>query len=472
MNHATGAETWQESSENGVKEVLPVKPHLFVVLEADRPTSGGARHALGSIDEVVIGRGSVRRASREVAGGRRRLIVRVPGHWMSSTHARLVRANEAWILEDAASKNGTFMHGERISRVALADGNAFDAGHALFALRLALPTPRHCLPDVDSVMLDDRPSGLRSLLPASTARLDTFERVARSDISMLLLGETGTGKELLARAVHDLSGRKGAFVAVNCGALAPTLVEALLFGHVKGAFSGATRDEPGLVRSADGGTLFLDEIGDLPLATQAALLRVLQEREVLPVGSTRSVRVDCRIVCATHRSLDALVETSQFRGDLLARIDGFRHTLVPLRDRREDLGLLLASLLPRTARERAPHTTLSTSAARSLYGHMWPGNVRELEQCLARAVALAASERIGPSDLSLRHAPPFSERADGLMPPLDENEARLRQQLLEELAIQAGNVSGVARSMGKARMQIQRWMRRFGIDAHSFRSPR
>src|SRR5262249_39800224 len=162
----------------------------------------------------------------------------------------------------------------------------------------------HCALDADSTALGDRPPGLRTLLPAAGARVEAFERVARSDIPVLLLGETGTGKELLARAVHDLSGRRGAFVAVNCGALTPTLAEAPLCGHVRGAFSGAPRDEPGLIRSADGGTLFLDEIGDLPAATQAALLRVLQEHEVLPVGSTRPVAVDCRIVCATHRSLD------------------------------------------------------------------------------------------------------------------------------------------------------------------------
>ena len=270
---------------------------------------------------------------------------------------------------------------------------------------------------------------------------------------------------------HDLSGRRGAFVAVNCGALTPTLVEALLFGHVRGAFSGATRDEPGLIRSADGGTLFLDEIGDLPSATQAALLRVLQEHEVLPVGSTRPVAVDCRVVCATHRSLDTLVEGGQFRSDLLARIDGFRYPLAPLRDRREDLGLLLAALLPRVARERAAGLTLAAPAARGLYAHGWPGNVRELERCLARAVALAMTERIEPSDLALP-APSLPEVSEIELLELDEDQARLRQRLVEELAQHGGNVSRVARSMGKARMQIQRWMRRFGLVAESFRTSR
>jgi transcriptional regulator of acetoin/glycerol metabolism len=470
MDHATGAETWQELVDNGASALLPLKPHLFVVLEADRPTAGSARYSLADIDEIVIGRGSERRALREMAGTRRRLVVRVPGRFMSSDHARLWLENGAWVLEDSESKNGTFFRGERVSRAEVADGDVFDAGHTLFALRLALPTPRPCASDVDSAMLEPRSPGLSTLLPAASARVEAFERVAHADIPMLLLGETGTGKELLARAVHELSGRRGAFVAVNCGALTPTLVEALLFGHVKGAYSGATRDEPGLIRSADGGTLFLDEIGDLPAATQAALLRVLQEHEVLPVGSTRPIAVDCRVVCATHRSLDALVDAGHFRSDLLARIDGFRHTLPPLRDRREDLGLLMASLLPRVAGERTMAIQLSTSAARSLYAHPWPGNVRELLLCLARAVALTASDRLEAADFALPS--PSFERASMEVPALEGDQAHLRLRLMQELESHRGNVSRVARSMGKARMQIQRWMRRFGLQAEAFRTAR
>jgi transcriptional regulator with GAF, ATPase, and Fis domain len=175
-------------------------------------------------------------------------------------------------------------------------------------------------------------------------------------------------------------------------------------------------------------------------------------------------------VCATHRSLDALVDSGQFRSDLLARIDGFRHALPPLRDRREDLGLLLASLLPRVARERAEQTCLAISTARGLYAHLWPGNVRELERCLARAVALSTTERIEPSDLALPS--PSSERASVECPALDQDQTQIRQRLVDELKAHGGNVSRVARSMGKARMQIQRWMRRFGLDAEAFRPTR
>src|SRR5262249_24796529 len=156
-------------------------------------------------------------------------------------------------------------------------------------------------------------------------QLAALARIASMPIPVLLLGESGTGKEVLARAVHTLSGRSGAFVAVNCGGLSASLIESQLFGHVKGSFTGAGRDEPGLVRAADRGTLFLDEIGDLPLAAQAALLRVLQEREVVPVGGARPVAVDLRVVAATHRPLEKMAAKGDFRADLLARLSGYRH---------------------------------------------------------------------------------------------------------------------------------------------------
>src|SRR5262249_4252107 len=161
-------------------------------------------------------------------------------------------------------------------------------------------------------------------------------------LSILLLGETGTGKEVLARSLHALSQRPGPFIAVNCGAIPENLVEGQLFGHVRGAFSGALKDEPGLVRAAQGGTLLLDEIGDLPASSQAALLRVLQESEVRPVGSTQTVKVDVRIIAATHRPLESLIKGNAFRHDLYARLAGFRFELAPLRKRKVDLGLLIA----------------------------------------------------------------------------------------------------------------------------------
>jgi len=229
------------------------------------------------------------------------------------------------------------------------------------------------------------------------------------------------------------------------------------------------------VRSAEGGTLFLDEIGDLPLPAQASLLRVLQEGEVLPVGATRPVKVDFRLVAATHRDLDALVESDRFRADLLARIGGFTITLPPLRERREDIGLIVAELLRRNLGEQAAEVAFSPSAVRTLFGYAWPFNIRELDRCVEAAIVLAAS---GPIDVA--HLPaavtairsqrgarePRAKRAD---PALSELDRKRREDIIAALRESGGNVSAAARGLGKARVQVQRWIKRYAIDPRSFR---
>ena len=298
--------------------------------------------------------------------------------------------------------------------------------------------------------------------------------MARSPVSVVLRGETGTGKEVIARAVHTLSRRPGDFVAMNCGALPDHLVESELFGHKKGAFSGATEDRPGLVRAAHQWTLFLDEIGDLPAPSQAAFLRVLQEREVVPVGATRPVRVDLRLVAATHRDLDALVAEGRFRADLWARIAGFTFTLPPLRQRREDLGMLIATLVHRITSGAAERVSFSSEAARALFHHAWPQNVRELEKCLGAAVVLARGERIELEHLpeTVRAVPTaqaHSESTEGVDDrPLTVEEQRHRDELQELLAKHAGNISAVARALGKARMQVHRWIKRYRLQLDDY----
>src|SRR5262249_27731601 len=197
----------------------------------------------------------------------------------------------------------------------------------------------------------------------------------RTPLSVLLFGETGTGKEVLAGAIHRTSARTGAFVAANCGALPAALVESQLFGHVRGAFTGAVRDGPGFVRAADRGTLFLDEIGDLAPPAQAALLRVLEEYEVVPVGTTRAVHVDVRVIAATHRPLDQMAERGEFRQDLYARLAGFVQRIPPLRERREDLGLLVGGVLGRNP-PRRPHVRLRPGGGPDFFRPPRPPNVR------------------------------------------------------------------------------------------------
>jgi transcriptional regulator with PAS, ATPase and Fis domain len=261
-------------------------------------------------------------------------------------------------------------------------------------------------------------------------------------------------------------------VGVNCGAIPAALIESHLFGHAKGAFSGAVRDEVGFIRSADGGTLLLDEIADLPQASQAALLRVLQEREVVPVGATRPIPVDVRLVSATHESLDELVARGEFRRDLFARIAGAVLELPALRERRDDIGILVGTLLSKLAPEQASSLTLSPEVGRALVSYDWPLNIRELEQCLKTCVALARQGEIELSHLPSKVRAALDRPVDSQRPSasaLNERDQQLRLELLAQLSEHAGNLADVARAMGKARMQVHRWCRRFGIDAKVYR---
>jgi len=231
--------------------------------------------------------------------------------------------------------------------------------------------------------------------------IDLCRKVADSGASVLVTGESGTGKELIARAIHHGGPRAaGPFVAVNCGALPEPLMESELFGHVKGAFTGATDDKPGLFRAAEGGTLFLDEVGELPLTLQVKLLRALNDRSVRPVGGEEEHQVDVRLVSASNRDLAEAVDQGAFRSDLYYRLNVIQVALPPLRERREDIPLLALALLARLAAETGSRARpISQAALRILVDHHWPGNVRELANVLERAVTLADGERIEARDL-------------------------------------------------------------------------
>jgi DNA-binding NtrC family response regulator len=286
-------------------------------------------------------------------------------------------------------------------------------------------------------------------------------------LPIVVLGETGTGKEVIARAAHASSNRSGPFIAVNCGAIPANLVESELFGSRKGSFTGALTDRAGLVRAADGGTLFLDEIAELPLPAQVALLRVIQEREVTAVGEVKPTSVDVRIIAATHQSLDRLADTGEFRSDLYARLSGLTIKLPALRDRREDLGLVIANVVPRVVADRA--IRFSRRAARALFAYGFPRNIRELEKVLGLAATVAGKAEIDlvhfPDELQ---APPKPSDAGRGAEPSVTDEAR-KAMLIQLLTVHRGQISAVARAMGKARMQIHRWIERFGIDLETYR---
>jgi transcriptional regulator of acetoin/glycerol metabolism len=440
--------------------------YLVVALECDRPAAGSARYALDRVAEVTVGRGTERGAARREGPAGPTLDVRIAAAAMSTTHARFVRAGGEWIVEDLGSRNGTFVNGARVPRAPLRAGDVITLGRTILLVSAPHVSVVDALPDVDVTAPPDH-GGHVALDPELASHLAEVARVARSSIPILVRGETGTGKDVLARSVHAMSGRAGAFVAVNCGGIPATLVESHFFGHVKGAFSGASSNEPGAFRAADGGTLFLDEVGDLSSAAQAALLRALQEREVVPVGGTRPIKVDLRVVAATHKPLETMAARGDFRSDLLARLSGFTALMPPLRARRLDLGLIIAALVRKLANDAAGDVRLTTAAAEALFRYGWPLNTRELEQCLARAIVLAGGEAVDVHHLPVAVAQ--GERAAPLPSGLRPRDEEIRRELLEQLARYKGNLASVARAMGKARMQVHRWCQRFGIDPNLYR---
>src|SRR5690349_22394147 len=258
---------------------------------------------------------------------------------------------------------------------------------------------------------------LGSIITASPEMLKvakTIERVASADVSVMLLGASGTGKELLARAVHEKSGRKGEFIAINCAAIPETLLEAELFGYERGAFTGAVKSNVGKIEMAEGGTLFLDEVGDIPLPLQVKLLRFLQERVIERIGGRQPIAVDTRIVCATHQDLEAMIADGRFREDLYYRLSEIVVKIPSLAERSGDAVLLARHFVNRFGRELNPGVqTLTNDAIEAIDAYAWPGNVRELENRIKRAVILADGKPVTAADLDLQSA---SDVSDDAMP--------------------------------------------------------
>jgi len=287
------------------------------------------------------------------------------------------------------------------------------------------------------------------------------EKVAPASVSVLVLGESGTGKELIARAIHDLSERrKGRFVAINCAAIPEPLLESELFGHEKGAFTGAIKTTPGKIEVADGGTLFLDEIGDMPLPLQAKLLRFLQARVIERVGGRDEIAVDVRIVCATHRDLKALIAGQRFREDLFYRLSEVTVTLPPLRERPGDAVVIAHAFLGRYGAEQGhPRRGFTPQAIAAIQAYAWPGNVRELENKVKSAVIMAEGPLVGADDLGLGDAP-----ADALLFNLKEVRTRAeRQAILQALALSDNKISRAADLLGVSRPTLYGLMDRYGL---------
>ncbi|MCK6546124.1 sigma 54-interacting transcriptional regulator [Myxococcota bacterium] len=447
-----------DESERARGEVAVPRPWLVRVGSAGRPLGLPELIPLDDVSRLVLGRMDEGRERRAPVPGR----IEVPDPWMSGEHAEVSLTSEGWQLRDLGSSNGTLIWGTRRSTALLADGDLFETGGTFWLFR-SMVTPEE-LPRVPADGV------LGSLQPAYVEMASRLRRVARTRVPVMLLGATGTGKEVLARELHRLSNRTGPFVAINTAAIQKTLVASELFGVEKGAHSTADEARIGQIRAANGGTILLDEIGDMPLEVQVSLLRVLQESEVLPVGGTTPVKVDVRIVCATHQDLAQMVASGAFRADLYARIKGASLDVPTLEDRAEDLGLLIARFLARYGGEEL---TFSTAAYRALVQYHWPLNVRELEKVIETGVALATHRRIELDHLPREVAaykPPEARGRESVPSSGDEApDDALQREIVRLMTVHKGNVSRVARSMGRSRMQVHRWLKRLAVDPDQFR---
>ena len=306
--------------------------------------------------------------------------------------------------------------------------------------------------------------GLITAAPEMVRVARTIERVANAQVSVMLLGASGTGKELLAKGLHDASNRaKGNFVAINCAAIPENLLESELFGHEKGAFTGAVKTTEGKIELADGGTLFLDEVGDIPLQLQVKLLRFLQERTIERIGGRRSIAVDTRIVCATHQDLEAMIAAGRFREDLFYRLAEIVVKIPSLVERPGDATLLAKVFLGRFAREMNPAVKgLAPDALAAIDAWAWPGNVRELENRVKRAVIMADGKLVGAGDLDLVSP---DETGDAPLNLKSAREHADRRVIRHALARSEGNISSTARLLGISRPTLYDLLKQYDLHA-------
>ncbi len=389
--------------------------------------------------------------------------VRLAGIDLSRRHARLHRQEGNLVLTDLNSRNGTFVNGQRTTSAYLAVNDI-----VRFGGRIGLVS--ECVGPTTEIA----PGLMAGSLMSSV--LEPAMRAAPSDLPVILEGETGTGKEVVARAIHAWSGRRGPFVAVNCAALPEALAEGELFGYRRGAFTGADRASPGFFRGAEGGTLLLDEVSDMPLGIQAKLLRVLEQRQVQPLGEAQPVSIDVRVVVATQEPLSLAVQQKKFRADLLARLNGLHVRLPPLRKRPGDALPMLSRHLNKLTPDRTPAFDVSFVERLCLYD--WPFNVREVVLLAKRIAALYSEETC----LRLNHLPshmlgvveakPADTNIDGAPPARSPSGPPEFPSLIAALRASRGNVAQAAAMLGISRQRAYRLMRGHSVDLEAMRSPR
>lgn len=374
----------------------------------------------------------------------------------SRFHAEIRRDGPLFVLRDLGSTNGTFVNGKRVVEAVLSAGDVVRIGESLAIFAREKP-------DVENSSFDTLAPGLFAG-PILHAALESVRRAAAvGDLPIILQGETGTGKERVARAIHGWSGRSGQFVAVNCAAMPEAMAEGELFGYRRGAFTGAERSHVGLFRAADRGTLLLDEILDLSPSLQAKILRVLEEREVTPLGESRPVRIDIRLVAAAQGSVEQAVEEKRFRPDLYARLDGVTVRLPPLRERVREVPFLFMRMLDKYAPDRCPAVAARLIEDLCLYD--WPFNVREMDLLVRRLITLHGSEPVLkrsylPDRMLGRTSSPGDEKIEPAvrLMPAPEIADDTMESLISSLRRSGGNVARAASVLGISRQRAYRLM--------------
>jgi DNA-binding NtrC family response regulator len=373
-------------------------------------------------------------------------LVEISDPFVSAQHACVEKKETGYLLRDLQSRNGTYLNGNLVTEVFLNPGDRIRLGEREFLFQDQAP--------------GENPNPLLKSKNLNWAQqLESVPLFSQSSLPVLLSGASGSGKEVIARLIHDCSlRREGPFISVNCSALSEALVESELFGHIKGAFTGATHDRKGAFESARGGTLFLDEIGDLPLTLQPKLLRALENREIRPVGSDRTVATDVRIVAATHKDLQAKISLGEFRSDLFFRLHVIKLRIPDLRDRMEDFEDLLLDF------GREMKVAFAFDAVQELKRHTWPGNIRELKNTVARASALFPGTRIMPHHLR--------RLVDDIQSPTEpDTEEKLtvikefeRELIRQRLVANRGNQRKTAIDLNMPKSTLHDRIRTYGID--------
>ncbi len=408
--------------------------------------------------------------------------IQVPDPLMSRVHA-ILHIGNVLAVSDQGSSNGTLVRGERIppnERIAISVGDTIEVGSTVVIVQ-----PEFARGAV--VELERADANVERTFSGNDDPMERIyklaRRIATSQINVLLLGETGVGKEVMARTIHSFSQRASkAFLGLNCSTLSETLFESELFGYEKGAFTGAQQNKPGLIETADGGTVFLDEVGEMPLSTQAKLLRVIEERQVMRVGSLRARDVDVRFIAATNQNLEKEIELGNFREDLFYRLNGISLVIPPLRDRTTEIPALARTFIAEACKQAGfgAQPVLSRESLDWMSKHSWPGNIRELRNAINRAVLLATGGLIQPEHMRTDAYAPRSGRGSGRVgepapvstpapvaapPPIvpgdpDEEE---RQRILAALAACGGNQTRAAKLLGIARRTLTSKLGKLGL---------